>query len=149
MTDRRAVRLIGPTLAVVAGVVLTAGIIYAAFGPLHTSGPEVSDGRIVRPESTHSLYSEGIGLATGAQLAWFAICAALIVTVGCVGFGNDDSPALRRALCAIGVLTAISGTMLLLTIGWLMLPGALLALLAAASWSWVTAAGRRHPIRDA
>ncbi len=125
-----------------AGLAAAGGVAAAAFAPLGHSTTYNSRGEVVARRD-YSLYDEGIGWETGLVLGWFLLGAGLLLVFAFVAWRGGGDGWLRQALVVLGFLLTASALFLALTVGWLLLPGAVLSLLAAALWTW--APGREHP----
>ncbi len=126
-----------------AGLAAAAGGVASAFAPLQHSTTYNSRGEEVVTRS-YSLYEDGIAWETGLVLGWFALCACLMLVFAVVAWRGGGHSWLRQAMVVAGFLLTASALFLALTVGWLLLPAAVLSLLAAvALWTW--APGREHP----
>lgn len=125
-----------------AGLAAAGGVAAAAFAPLQHTTTYDSRGEVVVTRS-YSLYGDGIGWETGLVLGWFLLGAGLLLVFAFVAWRGGGDGWLRQAVVVVGFLLTASALFLALTVGWLLLPAAVLSLLAAAFWAW--APGREHP----
>lgn len=135
----------GAILLALAGLVAAGGVAAAAFAPLQHSTTYDSRGEVVVTRS-YSLYEDGIGWETGLVLGWFLLGAGLLLVFAFVAWRGGGDGWLRQALFVLGFLLTASALFLALTVGWLLLPAAVLSLLAAAILS--RASGDEHPTRS-
>lgn len=118
----------------VAGLAAAAGVLAAVFAPLQHSTTYGAEG-VVLARRSYSLYEDGIGWETGLVLGWFALCACLMLVFAVMAWRGSGDGWLRQAVVVLGFLLTASALFLALTVGWLLLPAAALALLAAALWT--------------
>jgi L-lactate permease len=132
----------GAILIALAGLAAAGGVAAAAFAPLLHSTTYGAEG-VVLARRDYSLYEDGIGWETGLVLGWFALCACLMLVFAFVAWRGGGQRWLGQAVLVLGFLLTASALFLALTVGWLLLPAAVLSLLGAALWTW--APGREHP----
>lgn len=113
-----------------AGLAAAGGVAAAAFAPLGHSTTYDSRGEVVATRE-HSLYEDGIGWGAGMVLGWFLLGAGLLLVFALVAWRGGGDGWLRQAMVVVGFLLTASALFLTLTIGWLLLPAAVLSLLAA------------------
>ena len=137
--------MIAGILAVVAGIVLEAGVAYALFGPTHETA-YISSSGVRTGVSHHSLVDEGVDLGAGVLIGAFAVAGLALVAIGASGsLGRRARRQTQPALWLLAALVTIGASLTMLTVGWLMMPGALLALIAAALWNWTAGRGETPP----
>lgn len=122
------------TLALLAAAAVAVALVYAVFGPTYesTSISVSSSGVVTHGEtSRHSLYDEGIEPAVFGLLGWFAALGFALVAAGVAMFRRGVTPRVPPVVISVAALLLTTALFAALTIGWLFLPAALLALIAA------------------